>query len=149
MQLYGKICLILATSENMHRSSLIQRIDDRLLYLRVQCRIQRIDPDRLVEDFFILRANLRHRIRHNREASFLTLDIGIHELPRFAGVRQEDLFLLLIQRYRFFLNFRDKWFLAKGLNHCRSCKLRCQFLVFLIRMLHYFQLPLDESFIQE
>ena len=58
MQLDLQIRPIAVSSENMDIRSLIKCIDQRLLYFLIGPGVQRIDSDDLIEDLFILLANL-------------------------------------------------------------------------------------------
>ena len=149
MQLDLQIRPIAVSSKNMDIRSLIKCIDQRLLYFLIDPGVQRIDSDDLIEDLFILLANLWDRISHNRVTPLIPPDILIGNLTLAAVVEQYKFLLLFGQFQYFFLLLGRKRFFSKHLNAGRTGKPGSQFLITLIRSLDDFQLPFQELFIQK
>ena len=80
VKLHLQICPVAVSTQDVYIFALIQRIDQRLLYLFVYLGVQSIDPDHLVKDFFIILSDLRHRIGNDRKASFLSRNVAVHDL---------------------------------------------------------------------
>ena len=133
----------------MHVFSLIQCINQCLLYLFIYFCIQCVYTDNLIENLFILLSDLRHRIGNDRKAALFSFDIPVHHLALTAVILQDHLFLTLRKLCHSLFCHRFEWFFTKHVNACRSCKPGCLFLIMFICCLHHFQFALQVLLIHE
>ena len=95
MELYPDVRTVLAPACHMDIFALVKSVDHRLLHLLIQLCVKRIDLDHFVKYFRIFFTDLRYGISHYREASFLSPDILIGQLPGPAVVLERQFPLLI------------------------------------------------------
>ena len=148
MQADRQVSPVGSASLDQHGRSLIQHIDDFLLNPLIELIVQRVDPHNVIENLFILFADIRHRKGNDRKASFLPGDIFILQHTRFQRILHRKLLLFLRQPAGRLLALWHEGFLTEDFHHSRPavhCRLR---LVLFKGIPHELQFALHKKFIQ-
>ena len=128
---------------------LVQRVNERLLHLFIEFRIQCIDADHLAKDLLIFIPDLRHRPGNDRKAPLIPPDIFIGNLSRTAVILHGQLFLFCGICRSLRDRFRREGLLSERLHDRRPRELRRHLPVLFIDRPEHFQPALDITFIHK
>ena len=148
-ELHGHVRPVAASAEDAHIRSLVQGVDEILLDLSVELRVQGVDPDHLVKNLRVLLPYLGDRPGNDGEAPLVSRDVLVGHLGGAAVIEEHQLLLLCRQRHCLLLWLRRKGLLPKGLHDGRPGKSQGQLFISLIEGVHDLQLPLHEALVEE
>ena len=126
----------------------IQYVNDLLLHITILYIVKRVDAHRLRKDFTVAVSDRRNRIRDNRKAALLTVNIFIDQLTDLTSLIHRQLLLTICVLHILRLLLRCERLRAKDINNRRSTVSRCDLLKLLPCAAIHFQTPLDKWLIQ-
>ena len=147
MQGDSKVCPVAPPSLNMHAIPLIQRVNQLLLNLLILPVIQVVDFFRLTEDFGKPASDFRHRISDNGEASLVSANIPVHDLPGLVLIADLKSLLFPAQAAAGFLCLRRKRQFSKCIHAGRPAVHSSLCLSALIGALKILQLSGDKTLV--
>ena len=126
----------------------IQYVNDLLLHITILYIVKCVDAHRLRKDFTVTVSNCRNRIRDNRKAALLTVNIFIDQLTDLTSLIHRQLLLTICVLHVLRLLLRCERLRAKNVNNRRSAVPRRDLLKLLPCAAFHFQTALDKWLIQ-